>query len=65
MTPKTQEILDELEAWCDDQDKGGGGNAGEKVSWERLFKLVQKKSAPGLPVNNNLPRNSSYLFRSS
>ena len=24
MTPKTQEILDELEAWCDDQDKGGG-----------------------------------------
>ena len=23
MTPKTQEILDELEAWCDDQDKGG------------------------------------------
>ncbi|HTC12804.1 MAG TPA: hypothetical protein VK692_01200 [Chthoniobacterales bacterium] len=23
MTPKTQEILDELEAWCGDQDKGG------------------------------------------
>jgi hypothetical protein len=23
MTPKTQEILDELEAWCDDQNTGG------------------------------------------
>ena len=40
-------------------------NAGEKASWERLFKLVQKKSRNGLQVNNNLIRSSSYLFRSS
>jgi hypothetical protein len=40
-------------------------NAGEKVSWERLFKLVQQKSRNGLQVNSNLLRNSFYLFRSS
>jgi hypothetical protein len=40
-------------------------NGREKVSWERLFKLVQKKSRNGLQVNKTLLRNSSYWFRSS
>jgi hypothetical protein len=38
MTPKTQEILDELEAWCDVQDKGGDR---ERQGESLLGKVIQ------------------------
>ena len=65
MTPKTQEMLDELEAWCDDQNTGGDVEHRGESLVEVLLRPVQKKSRTGLQVNNNLPRNSFCLFRSS
>jgi hypothetical protein len=39
MTPKTREILDELEAWCDDQNTGGDSEHSGKSLVGKVIKV--------------------------